>query len=103
MGLSEINYADECSKIGCGLRKFFGFHGRSAVDNALSEMWCLSATMGMGYRAQRAQIRMAELFSFYLQGCRTNHKAATTCATIAQVVLHPTKHDNSVGTVYQFI
>ena len=27
MGLSEINYADECSKIGCGLRRFFGFHG----------------------------------------------------------------------------
>ena len=101
MCLSEIHYADECSKIGCGLRRFFGFHGRNAVDNALSEMWCLSATMG--YRAQRAQIRMAELSSFDLQGCRTNHKAAATCATIAQVVLHPTKHDNSVGTVYQFI
>ena len=30
MGLSEINYADECSKIGCGLREVFGFHPRPA-------------------------------------------------------------------------
>ena len=93
MGLSEIHYADECSKIGCGLRRFFGLHGHNAIDNVLWQMWCLSAAMGV----------LLPEWLFCLQGCRGNHKAAATCATIAQVMLHPTKHDNSVGTVYQFI